>query len=475
MKNTKRRFETFSFFDHTGISAHLEKMARNGWMIERITSFGWIYKKTEPKTVHFAVSYYPKASEFDPEPSEDQKTFHEFCAHTGWELACISAQMQIFYNENENPTPIETDPVLELDTIHASVKKTMLPTYLLMLFLSIMNGVLFVGGLLNDPLDLLSSPSRLFTGFAFVILFLLCSVELISYFIWYKKARLHAVQGEFLKVPNTSLFQKSVLIALVIALLYWGFNFIFGGDSLRRWIGILMCIYMPTLILIVNGTKNYLKKKKVSKRKNFWITMLVDVVFAFSLMGIITFIVLSASSRGFFADKEEETYEHGGMTWVIHRDELPLTMEELAAASLGTIDIEFVNFESYIKEKCGDESLLLGKWTFRQCPRMDVEDHFALPQLSYTVVHVKLSPLYNICKNYYLEDVKNTLTYAGRRYLKTDSDCWNTNEVYQLYDAEIGPLNCYLLCYDDIIVEIEFNWEVTEQQKVIVEEKLSTP
>ena len=314
MKNTKRRFETFSFFDHTGISAHLEKMAAEGLMVEKITNFGWIYRRIEPKTMHFAVSYYPKASEFDPEPSEEQQMFHEFCAHTGWNLACTSAQIQIFYNENENPTPIETDPELELDTIHASVKKTMLPTYLIMLFLSIMNGVLFVGGLLSDPLDLLSSPSRLFTGFAFVILFLLCSVELISYFIWYKKARLQAAHGEFLKAPNTSRFQKGILIALVIALFYWGFNFILGGDSLRRWVGILMCIYMPALILIVNGTKNYLKKKKVSKRKNFWITMLVDVIFAFSLMGIITFLVLSASSRGFFVDKEEETYEHGGMT-----------------------------------------------------------------------------------------------------------------------------------------------------------------
>ena len=473
MKNTKRRFETFSFFDHTGISAHLEKMAAEGLMIEKITNFGWIYQRIEPKTIHFAVSYYPKASEFDPEPSEEQLMFHEFCAHTGWKLACTSAQIQIFYNENENPTPIETDPELELDTIHASVKKTMLPTYLIMLFLSIMNGVLFVGGLLSDPLDLLSSPSRLFTGFAFVILFLLCSVELISYFIWYKKARLRAVQGEFLKVPNTSRFQKGILIALVIALFYWGFNFILGGDSLRRWVGILMSIYMPMLFLIVNGTKNYLKKKKVSKRKNFWITMLVDILFAFSLMGIITFVVLSASSRGFFADKNEETYEHGGMTWVIHKDELPLTIEDLAANGWKDIDIGSIDYDSYIKEKRGDESLLLGQWTYTQRPRMDVENYSDLPQLSYTVVHVKLSHLYNMCKNYYLEDVKNTLTYAGRQYLKTDSDSWNTNEVYQLYDAEIGPLNCYLLCYEDVIVEIEFNWELTDDQKHIVNTKLN--
>ena len=35
MKNTKRRLEPLSFFNHTGISRHLEKMAAKGWMIEK--------------------------------------------------------------------------------------------------------------------------------------------------------------------------------------------------------------------------------------------------------------------------------------------------------------------------------------------------------------------------------------------------------------------------------------------------------
>ena len=109
MKNRKRRVELLSFYDHVGISRHLEKMAAKGWMLEKITNLGWVYRRIEPKQLHFTVSYYSQASEFDPEPTEDQKTFYDFCAHTGWQLACSSAQLQIFYNERENPTPIETD------------------------------------------------------------------------------------------------------------------------------------------------------------------------------------------------------------------------------------------------------------------------------------------------------------------------------------------------------------------------------
>ena len=60
MKNTKRRIEPLSFFDHTGISGHLEKMAAKGWMIEKIINTGWVYRRIEPKNIHFAVSYFPK-------------------------------------------------------------------------------------------------------------------------------------------------------------------------------------------------------------------------------------------------------------------------------------------------------------------------------------------------------------------------------------------------------------------------------
>lgn len=66
MKRTKHRIEPLSFFDHIGISSHLEKMAAKGWMIERITNIGWVYRRIEPKNIHFAVLYFPKASEFAP-------------------------------------------------------------------------------------------------------------------------------------------------------------------------------------------------------------------------------------------------------------------------------------------------------------------------------------------------------------------------------------------------------------------------
>lgn len=95
--------------------------------------------------------------------------FHDFCAHTGWQLACTSAQLQIFYNERENPIPIETDPELELQAIHASAKKGFIPQYIALLAIALLNGAMWISNLLGDPIDLLSTPTKLFTGFAWLL------------------------------------------------------------------------------------------------------------------------------------------------------------------------------------------------------------------------------------------------------------------------------------------------------------------
>lgn len=462
MKDTKRRMEIVSFFDHTGISAHLEKMAEKGWMVEKITNLSWRYRKIEPKKVKFAVSYYPKASEFDPEPSEEQRVFHDFCEHTGWKLACTSAQLQIFYNENENPTPIETEPILEVQTIHASVKKGMLPSYILLIIVAALNGGMFIARLFGDPIGLLASPSLLVSGTALVLLALLCAVELGCYYKWYREAKIAAEQGEFLRTFGTAKFQKAVLVILGIAMLYWVFSYLLIGPVMRRWISIIMMCYIPLLIVIVNSTKEFLKKKKVSKKVNFAVTMLVDFFFAFALMGIITFGILKASDMGLFAEKGEKTYEHNGITWILHEDELPLVLEDLTEG----------DFEGYIRERRGDSSLLLSQLELFQRPRMDVHNYSDLPSLEYSIVAVHVPVLYDLCKNQMIADQENRKV-RNNQYQSEDSAPWGAKEAYRLYDLEYGAENTYLLCYEKQLVEIIFEWEPTAEQMAIVGEKLS--
>lgn len=468
MKRTKRRIEHLSFFDHTGISSHLEKMAAKGWMIEKVTNTGWVYRRIEPKNIHFAVSYFPKASEFDPEISEEQKMFHDFCAHTGWQLACTFSQLQIFYNEGENPTPIETEPELELQAIHASAKKGFIPSYIILFVIALLQGALWISNLLGDPIDFLSRPTNLFTGFAWSLLAIFCIVELVCYFGWYSKAKVAAEHGEFLKVPSTSKFQKVVLILAIGGAIFWGVNYIICGDTLQRWIAILMCIYMPSLFVIVNATKELLKRRKASRGVNRTVTMLISFVVAFAMMGAITIGTLYASEHGFFADKNEETYEYRGRTWVIHQDDLPLVVE----------DLMHITFDGYIKERRGNVSLLLGQLVIRQYPRYDAENYKDIPQLEYTMTIINVPSLYEMCKKQTIDkkdETDNSDIPEGFKhvYLEQDPTSWKANEVYRLAYQDSGALNSYLLCYDDKIIEISFDWEPTTEQMAIVAEKLN--
>lgn len=91
MKQTKRRFETYLLYNATGICRHLEKMAARGWMIVRMSSLWWTYRRTEPRNLRFAISYLPNLSQFDPDNLEERQEFLDFCAHDGWQLACSTA------------------------------------------------------------------------------------------------------------------------------------------------------------------------------------------------------------------------------------------------------------------------------------------------------------------------------------------------------------------------------------------------
>ena len=468
MKDTKCRIEVFSFFDYTGIARHLTKMAEKGWLLEKISNFGWTYRRIVPKKLTFSVCYYPKASDFDPEPTEEQKEFHDFCEHTGWVLAAMSAQMQIFYNEQENPIPIDTDPMLEIETIHAAAKKSYLPSYFVLLLVAILNGALLVSRLSGDLIGLLSSSTNLFTGFDWFMMFLLCVIELCGYFIWHGKAKRAAEQGVFSETPCLSRIQKIILGIGLIGFVYWISDIVLVGDSLMKTVCFIMLLCTTALIFLVNGVKELLKRKKTPRDVNRTLTLLSSFVLAFGMMGVITFGIIRASQNGFF-EQDRETYAYNGATFTVYMDELPLTVEDL-------IDIQY---DGYNRERRSSESLLLGQFVMRQYPRFDAEKYAEMPVLEYTITEVKLPFLYGFCKNSLLngrkgEFVDGHVVFADH-YEQVDASPWRANEALRLCWSEecTDSSDSYLLCYENRIIEIAFFWEPTSAQMAIVADKLS--
>ena len=100
MRQTKRRMELLSFYDHTGIERHLTRMARKGWKVEKINNYFWTYRRIEPQELQVAVTYFPKASDFDPFPSGEQQTLIDYClvfvgAGADWQrVICLFANQR---------------------------------------------------------------------------------------------------------------------------------------------------------------------------------------------------------------------------------------------------------------------------------------------------------------------------------------------------------------------------------------------
>ena len=124
-RQKKQEINLYAYYDHAGIVRHLEDMARQGWQLEKAGSVFWTYRRCKPTEAHYAVVYFSKASQFDPEPPAEQREFWELCKATGWELVTNRYQMQIFRNPAPDAIPIETDPVVQVENVRAAMKKAL--------------------------------------------------------------------------------------------------------------------------------------------------------------------------------------------------------------------------------------------------------------------------------------------------------------------------------------------------------------
>lgn len=465
MRETKRRMETFSFYDRTGTERHLEKMAEKGWLLEKIGQFFWTYRRIEPKKLAFSVCYFPKASQFDPEPSEEQQTFYDFCQHSGWVLTASNAQLQVFYNERENPVPIETDPVLEVEAVHRSMKKSLIPSQLGLLAVAVLNAGLTVWRLSDDPIGVLSSPAGLFPSLCWVLLFVLIGVELGSYFRWHRKAVLAAERGEFLETGSHRKLQIGALALIAAGTVWFILSVALSGSRVMTVMtAVLFFVYVPMLFLLIWGLRKWLKHMKMPAKINMIITLVAALVTAYAFLGVMTFGLIFGAGRGWWREDPG-------------RNRPPLTLEDLLAPGYAP------GYDGYDLHCAREETPLLGRIYVQQDPHIALtEEDLArrygeLPSINYTWVQVRAPFLYELCLDslrYDDDDREDDQVPEGhKRYYEPDDPApWGADRAFRWVIQDIGPRDIYLLCYPDRILEVGFSWAPTPEQMAVVGEKL---
>ena len=421
-KDTKRVVSKYSFYDRTHIQQYLEDMAAQGWMLEKITSFYWQFKAIEPQKLHFSVNYFPPASEFDAEPSEQLLTIRDYCAHAGWEFVTANAQMQIYCNAQENPTPIETDALVEVETIHKAMKKNFLPSQILLLLI----GVLEIGLQINmfriNPINYFTVTSNFVATLCWLDVILTCSIEIFGYLRWYKKARYVAeIDGEFINTPSYRHILLSMASIVLMVFVLWLLT-LHNRD--RYFILAAVILAFVFIFWFTRFVMKQMKRRKVSATVSRIATVSISFICGFLVMIGVAFGTVHLLHTDLFTEEPRyDTYVYQGHEFHVYSDELPLYIEDL-------METDYDQYSTYWE---GRESFLLGKYEGFQRPRMDALKE---PNLRYDVYYIKWGAVYDMCLNelvhkyddWYDEDVP---VEWRDNFRAVDSKAWNANAVYQ--------------------------------------------
>lgn len=462
MRTKKRRFELYIFYDYTGIEAHLARMAMKGWQIHKITPFYWEYRRIEPQEMTYTVTYFSEASDFNPYPTDNQQTFHDYCKKAGWTLAAEWAQMQIFCSAQEDPTPIETDDAIKLKAIHRSMKKNFLPSSIAILLLSLFQIFFQLHMCTQSPADWLSNNTTLFSTTIWGILVLYMLTNLIVYGVWYRRSQKAAARGDT-GIESSGRYRKAQIFWLILEGIAGAGVLLSLSSQYFGWMGIWLIAYIA-MILTALLIRNALKRAGTSKKLNMTITVISIAILAVALSGIMTRLVVRGVNTGRLAKKPAETYTttmpNGTThTWDIYHDSLPLTVE----------DLQDVNYDHYSYKWTARESFLLGQYVARQDSFPDGQQ---APELRYTIVDVKLPVLSDTCLNEYLTMYDWDEPEEEKRYFKqTDDPAWLADKVYQLYFQDEAMAE-YILCWGSRIVYIRLDEAPAAEQIAIAVEKL---
>ena len=454
MKNTKRQLIPFSYYDLTGMERHLEKMAQKGWLLDKMSALGWRYRRIEPQKLHFTVSYCHRASAYDPEPTEEVQTFYDFCAHTGWRLAAEFGSMQVFYNDQEDPIPIDTDPAMEIQMVGREMKRA-LPFEILLLLIGFFMGGSWLYSLFHSPIDLLASPTNLFTGLCWLGLMVWSVADILTYLLWRRRAKLAAQRGEFVPTRGCHRIMQVVMALVILGAIYFFITARLPG--LRLLTG-AMILEFVVLFLAVNGTKDFLKKRKVSRRKNQAATIAVDVLLAAVLVVSISYGTIILARNGGFS---------------LAADIKPL---------LTIADLTGEEDPRYIVRSHVESSVFLKVREFTE--QSQPGESVRLPEMHSKVVDVYLPGVYDFCLRELLHERDDWEGFNDDGavikpyyvYQEMDPALFGAQAAWQRYagGGTGEPTGDYLISYPARLVGLGCDWGVATEQKAIARAKLAT-
>lgn len=443
---TKREIFMYSLLEFEEIEKRLEQRALEGWKLKKSGTFWWTYEKIEPKKLQYSIVFFPKTNALEPEPSDSLVLMREYCERTGWELAAEQGQMQVFCNEEANPVPIETEAWIQVKNIHDTMKKGIIATHFILLVNAVVQLGLQAMQFFINPLDWLSMGFNFYMIFCWIFLGMESAVEIIHYFAWYKKAKRMAEEEEILYLPKSIMGFRITCLTIAMAALALAIlaitNFMTGKYGL--WI----LVWTIVLVGVPVGGSKILKKWKVPAKWNRIIVVLLAVVCSVGM--VIGLVASIAKDYSNITRQEEEML--------------------LQASDFREVDKEV---RGYPRKQ--DSVFLFREEGYQSEAWEEGEDVRLRIHFDYTFIVVKVPFVYEFVKE---ELIADGMEYVDvemgdqSAYHKVDMPIWEAVEVYQYHNFDGEPQDEYIVCYPDRILQIDFGWNITDEDITKVKDKI---
>lgn len=440
MGDFKYQLLTYGLFDYAGVERHLEKMAAKGWRFTSVGNFFWIFRRTEPANVKYAVTYIPEMSQFDPQPPEKQYDIEDYCEAAGWKKVDRWMQMQIFCSENPDAVPIETDESLRLEEIHKSMKKNYLLSHILLLLVYLLNAFTIYDGASYDWIGFLADSSRLWLSGIWICGILLMAFDIGYYCYWYNVAKKAVQSGQNCPEPRLYRYFNRICLAAFF-LLFLGLISSYNRTMAVSMLVYVVCIFL--LVVVVRILQQKMKQEGVSKGANAAITVVIGMFMSIILVGGTTWFSMVTWSRG-ESPSNVEFYDVGEDSWIIYCDELPICMDDFTVVDC------VKNSKRILHEK---ESVLLKQVDYRQNLLVEEEGIKAITVLDYRVLTVKADFMYE----YALKSMWEQMF----RYSEEGEQ--EKTEYRVMYESEAGTM--YRQYYEGLPVAYE--WLVLTENKIV--------
>ena len=453
-KTTKYCLEGLHFYDKEGIEKRLVTMAAQGWRVEQPGNFVWRYRRTEPSKCAVCVTYFPDATILDPEPSEEQRRREEYTKQDGWELTARWGQLQIYYNDRPDPTPIDTEPLVQVETMRRAILKQSLVSQVVLLLLCAMQLCMSVSQFQRHPVEYLAKPIQFYMLPFWGLLILEVLIEIITSLLWLRRARRAAEQGEFLPYRPQTLLTWS-LLGVVVTLMLVVLTLPESGTSTAA--SLLWIVFYLMMFASVCGLRNHLRRIGAPRAVNLLAIVVATTMLTVGGVAFFTKLLIGGHLPGSRKPVGEYTTQYG-WTQEVYQDPLPLTLQQLGV----TADV------AWSCEAERTATVLLVRTEYRQWPL--TEDR-SIPDLAYTVTEVRVPALYSWCEQALLAEEQDEREPGGyifiNHYEPTDPAPWGAQAAYQLHFSE-GAVDRYLLCYPTCFVELRLEEPPTAAQQAAV-------